>query len=115
MELETSTLMLIFFILLLTISIWKIYAFLPNKPLADDDTTPQAQEELISVMLSTIQNSNENISLDELYINMVENEDFNKERFWRFNKNRLNKLLNFYYIKNPQYQTINDIYEEIKD
>ena len=114
MELDTSTLMLIFFIILLIISIWKIYAFLPNKQLEDDDTTQEAQEELISVMLQTIQNSNEHVTIDELYVNMVENEDFNKEKFWRFNKNRLNKLLEFYYIRNPHTKSISCIHKEIK-
>jgi len=114
MEFETSTLMLIFFVILLVISIWKIYAFLPNKPLEDDDTTEGAQEELILVMLNTIKNRNKNISIDELYVYMIENEDFNKEKFWRFNKNRLNKLLESYYIKNPHISNIGEIYIEIK-
>lgn len=114
MQLETSTIMLILFIVLLIISIWKIYAFLPNKQLEDDDTTEDAQEELIHALLSTIKKSNANINVDELYVNMIENEDFDKEKFWRFNKNRLNKLLEIYYLKNPHLKTIEDIYNEIK-
>ncbi|WP_455756751.1 hypothetical protein [Sulfurimonas sp.] len=114
MELDTSTLMFIFFILLLIVSIWKIYAFLPNKQLADDDTTDEAQNELNAIMIKTIQNHNENISIDELFVYMVENENFNKEKYWRFNKNRLNKLLESYYIKNPHANCIADIYKETK-
>jgi hypothetical protein len=37
MEVDIKTLMLLFFILFLTLSIWKIWAFLPNKQLKDDD------------------------------------------------------------------------------
>lgn len=115
MQLDTSTIMLALFLILFVISIWKIYVFLPNKQLEDDDTTQDAQEELISALLRTIKKSNAKINIDELYINMVENEDFDKEKFWRFNKNRLKKLLEFYYLKNPHLKTIEDIYNEIKD
>jgi len=114
MELDTSTIMLILFILLLIVSIWKIYAFLPNKQLEDDDTTEEAQSELISIMIKTIKSTNENVSIDELFVYMMENEDFNKDKFWRFNKNRLNKLLEAYYIKNPHANSIADIYNETK-
>ena len=115
MELQTSTLMLVFFMILLIVSIWKIYAFLPNQPLEDDDTTDNSKNELISIMLKTIKNSNEDISVDELYIYMLENEDFNEEKFWRFNKNRLNKLLELYYIQNPHIHSIKDIHKETKE
>ena len=54
MELDTSTLMMIFFIIFLVISIWKIYAFLPNKQLEDDDTTEESKIDLTNVMLKTI-------------------------------------------------------------
>ena len=37
-ELETSTLMMIVFIVALIISVWKIYVFLLNEQLPDDDT-----------------------------------------------------------------------------
>lgn len=114
MEIETSTWMMIFFIITLIVSIWKIYAFLPNKELEDDDTTTQAQEQLINIMLQTIKSRNADINIDELYVYMVENEDFNKEKFWRFNKNRLKKLLELYYLKNPHAKSIEDIYNQTK-
>ncbi len=114
MEIDTSTWMMIFFIIALVISIWKIYAFLPNKQLADDDTTDAAQEELTSIILKTIQKNNGQITtLDNLYINMIKDEDFNKEKFWRFNVNKLKKLLELYYLQNPQCQTIEDIYKSL--
>jgi len=114
MDIDTSTLMMIFFIIALVVSIWKIYAFLPNKELADDDTTDEAQKDLTSIMIQTIQIHNGDISVDELYVYMVENENFNKEKFWRFNKNRLNKLLQSYYIHNPHAKSIKDIYNGTK-
>jgi len=114
MEIETTTWMMIFFIIAFIVSIWKVYIFLPNKELEDDDTTAEAQEQLISIMLQTIKSRNADISIDELYVYMVENEDFNKDKFWRFNKNRLNKLLELYYLKNPHAKSIEDIYNQTK-
>lgn len=91
MELDTSTLMMIFFILTFIISIWKIYAFLPNKALADDDTTKESQDELLNIIRKYV--NKENINSKEL-LEMVKNdEDFDKEHFWRFNQNKLNQLL----------------------
>ncbi len=111
----TSTWMMIFFIISLVASIWKIYAFLPNKELADDDTTDNAQEELMSITLKTIQKHNGEIkTLDELYTNILINEDFNKEKFWRFNTNKLKKLLELYYLQNPEMKSIEDIYTQSK-
>ena len=114
MELETSTWMMIFFIISFVVSIWKVSAFLPSKVLEDDDTTQEAQTYLTSLMIQTIQNNSAKISVDELYIYMIENEDFNKEKFWRFNKNRLIKLLDLYYLKNPHANSIEDIFNNAK-
>jgi hypothetical protein len=54
LEFSTATWMLLFFILFLVISIWKISAFLPNKLLADDDKTQEATQELEKLMLKII-------------------------------------------------------------
>lgn len=90
MEFDTSTLMMLFFVLSFTISMWKVYAFLPNKELADDDTTKASQEELIELINK---HHKENISPKEL-LELIKNDaDFDKEHFWRFNENRLNQLL----------------------
>ena len=113
MQIDTSTLMMLFFILFLLISLWKISAFLPNKQLEDDDTTEESQNELLSVMIAGIKSMNENVSVDELYVNMMQNKDFDKEKFWRFNKNKLNKLLESYYMKNPNTSSIRDIYNTV--
>ena len=113
MELDVSSLMLIFFIIFLVISIWKIYAFLPNKKLADDDTTEESKKDLTNIVLNTIKNSDGKLSIDELFVKIEESEDFDAQRYWRFNKNRLNQLLNAYYIENPHTKSIEDIYKNI--
>jgi len=111
MELSTATWMMLFFIIFLVVSIWKIYAFLPNKELADDDTTQEAKKELLNIVLSTIKNSSESLSIDELFVKIEQNEAFDSQKYWRFNKNRLNQILNTYYLQNPDTQSIGDIYK----
>ena len=113
MELDTSTLMMIFFIIFLVISIWKIYAFLPNKELSDDDTTQASQEELIALILSVIKKSDGKLNTAELFQKVKADESFDKEHYWRFNQNRLNQLLTHYYIENPHTKSIEDIYKTL--
>ena len=113
MEFETSTLMMIFFIIILVVSLWKIYAFLPNEQLADDDKTKESQEELTNLVLQVIKNTNADISLSELFQKVKSDESFDEKHYWRFNQNRLNQLLNNYYIKHPHINNIADIYKEI--
>ncbi|MDF1878517.1 hypothetical protein JHD46_02555 [Sulfurimonas sp. SAG-AH-194-C20] len=90
MKLDISTLMMIFFLLALSVSIWKIYAFLPNKQLEDDDRTPEAQKELERIMSKVLKQRIDTISNKELYVAIKEDESFDDKRFWRFNQNRLN-------------------------
>lgn len=111
MELDTSTWMMIFFVISLVASIWKIYAFLPNKALEDDDTTDEATINLTNLMLNSIKRKNGNLDIDELYISMQEDEDFNSEKYWRFNRNKLKQLLNLYYANNPEISSIEGIYK----
>jgi hypothetical protein len=111
MEITTSTWMLIFFLISLVASIWKIYAFLPNKALEDDDTTQASQEELLNLVLHVIKNSDGNLTSTELYEKIKSNEKFNTKHFWRFNLNKLNQLLNHYYLENPDTKSIRDIYQ----
>jgi len=113
MEISTSTWMLLFFIFFLIISILKIWAFLPNKQLVDDDTTEEATLELQRVMLNIIQEKKGKIDEKELFLAMTQDENFNSQLFWRFNLNRLKQLLNAYYLNNPQTKTIEDIYNSI--
>lgn len=114
MEVSNSTWMLIFFVILLIVSIWKIYAFLPNKQLADDDTTKESQEELLKVILKVIKESDGELSHNELFMKVQDDETFDKERFWRFNQNRLNQLLNYYHLENSNTKCIKDIYHDLK-
>jgi len=113
MGLDLSSWMLIAFIIFLVLSIWKIYAFLPNKQLQDDDTTKESQNELIKLMLKVIKQNGGDIDAKNLYIKMTEDEDFDSEHFWRFNHNRLNQLLNIYYSQNNGISSIKDIYKSI--
>ena len=113
MEFNTSTWMMIFFIIVLVVSIWKIYAFLPNKELADDDTTEEAKKELTNIVLKIIKESDGKLNVDELFVKIEEDDAFDSQRYWRFNKNRLNQLLNAYYLEHPHTQSIEDIYKNI--
>jgi len=93
---QTSTVMVIFFILLLIVSIWKIYAFLPNRQLEDDDTTKESQETLRALMIKVMKENGNHVENRELFKLMINDAEFNKERFWRFNQNKLNHLLSNY-------------------
>jgi hypothetical protein len=115
MDFSISTLMMIFFIIFMIISIWKIYAFLPNKQLEDDDTTPEATKDLMHLMFSVIKENKGELTKDELFSKMQEHEEFNSQRYWRFNLNRLNQLLQKFYIDNQDASDIYDIYNLIKD
>jgi len=112
MHLEISTIMMIFFILFLIMSIWKIYAFLPNKQLEDDDSTPQAQKAITDLLLCIIDENKGDLDNKELFIKMKEDKRFDKKRFWRFNQNKLNQLLHHYYNENPDLISISDIYHK---
>ena len=111
-EISISTLMMVFFIILLIISMWKIYAFLPNKQLADDDTTKESQEELIKIMLESIKNSKESPTISELFKAMKNDENFDEKHYWRFNENKLKQLLHHYFMINGNLKSIDDIYNE---
>jgi len=112
MEVQTSHLMMIFFILFFAVSFWKIYAFLPNRQLADDDTTEEAQEQLQKLMIKVIKNNHADLDNKKLFDLMITDEDFDKERFWRFNENRLNRILSSYFLQNPHLKNLEDIYKE---
>ena len=113
MELETTTLMMMFFILFLVISIWKIYVFLPNQELIDDDTNQSSKEELTRLLLEAIKNSDGNLTEQELFERIKSHQDFDTKHFWRFNHNRLKQLLNHYYLQNPDTKSIKDIYKNL--
>jgi len=111
-EIDTSTWMMFFFLLSLGASIWKIWAFLPNKALEDDDTTQDAQKALMELMVKVIEEKKGECSNQELFIAMNEHSDFDSKLFWRFNLNRLNHLLNAYYSEQPEVSSIKEIYSK---
>ncbi len=106
--------MLIFFVISLVASIWKIYAFLPNKELADDDTTKESQEKLLKIILKVIKISDGNLNHTQLFEKVKNDDDFDEKHFWRFNQNRLNQLLNYYHLENTHTNSIKDIYKDLK-
>ncbi len=110
MKLDLSTIMFVLFILLLTASIWKIWAFLPNKQLLDDDTTPEAEQKLLDVMLKVISDTKGELSEQELFESMKKEGTFDTKLFWRFNLNRLKHLLNSYYAQHPKASTTQEVF-----
>lgn len=113
MDTSISSWMLLFFILGLAVSLFKVYSFLPTKQLEDDDRTEKAQNELILLMLKVIKENKGAIDEDQLFLSMTKDESFNSKLFWRFNLNRLNHLLRTYYLKNVECSSIKDIYKKI--
>ena len=113
MELDTSTLMMGFFIIALIVSIWKIWAFMPNKQLEDDDTTQEAQQRLETLMLKVIHNNKGKLNEKELFEAMQVDEEFDKKLFWRFNPNKHTHLLQSFYAKTENVYDIKSIYENL--
>ncbi len=95
--------MMMVFIVALILGIWKIYAFLPNKPLADDDTTPEAVALLEKIMVETDSNYPK-CTEEDLYLFMQGHKLFDEEKFWRFNQNRLRQLIINYRFKEPSFR-----------
>ena len=93
MELDVETLMLVVFIIAFIISMWKIYPFLQTRTLKDDDTSPESQEELLNIIRKYINSDDKEIDTKILLEKIKNDEDFDKEHFWRFNQNKLNHLL----------------------
>ncbi len=104
MKLDTATWMMLFFIIFLLISISKIWVFLPNKPLEDDDKTEEATQELKRLMYKIITEKEGKITPEELFQAITKDEEFDSKLFWRFNLNRVKQLL--------AHQTIEEIYKE---
>ena len=98
MDLDIQTWMMIFFILLVIVSFYKIRQFLPQEQLHDDDTTDEAQAKLELIAVKVIQN-NKDISKVDLYEAIINDVSFDKEHFWRFNQNKSNQLLNALKVK----------------
>jgi|APCry1669189101_1035198.scaffolds.fasta_scaffold00881_3 hypothetical protein len=85
------------FALALILSAWKLYKFMPNKQLEDDDNTKESVDQLTFIMIDTIQTSSTPPTHKELFILIKSHSDFDEKHFWRFNENRLHQLLQKYY------------------
>jgi hypothetical protein len=113
-----ETLMMIAFVAALALSGWKLYHFIPTKPLPDDDSDEASKNELTQLMLQIIdeKHSHENpLSEAELFEYIVSHERFDKAHYWRFNRNKLNQLMRRYYLKYPQTGSIPAIYRQIRE
>ena len=113
-----ETMMMIAFLTAVALSVWKLYKFLPTKPLPDDDSDEASKEELTHLMLQVIDEKHTHEHpLDEktLFEYIVSHELFDKTHFWRFNPNKLNQLLRRYYLKNPETGSIPAIYRQRRD
>jgi len=113
MDISLSSWMMIAFVAGMVLSLWKVYHFMPNKQLSDDDTTPESQNELINLILKIIKGSNGELSEKELHDMVKEHKDFDNEHFWRFNENKLKQLLHLHYAKNPDTKSIKDIHKKL--
>ena len=101
------------FLVALALSVWKVYKFMPNKQLEDDDTTPESVEKLTFIMIDILQESSNALSHQELFIAMKSHSDFDSKHFWRFNENRLQQLLLKYYHQH-NLTSIQEIHKKIK-
>jgi hypothetical protein len=89
------------FIAGLALSLYKVYLFLPQKPLADDDTTPESVALLEQIM---VESNQKGMSDEELYEKMLTHPEFDPKHFWRFNENRLRHLIEHYRLKEPSFR-----------
>ena len=114
MDISLSTWMMIAFVAGMILSIWKMYPFLVNRTLEDDDTGEDSHTHLVAIMQKVLQDEKKAPSVEELYEKITKHEDFDKEKFWRFNLNKLNQLLFKHYAKHPHLNSIEDIHKEAK-
>ena len=113
MEFDTSTWMMIAFVVAMVLSAWKMYPFLVNRTLEDDDTGEDSHEYLVAHMNKVLQESQEVPTVQELHTTMTQHKEFDKEKHWRFNQNKLQQLLYKHYAKYPHLTSIEDIHKEL--
>jgi hypothetical protein len=114
MEFSTSTWMLIAFVAGMILSIWKMYPFLVNRTLEDDDTGEDTHNLLVQIMQNVLQELEEAPDAKTLHAKMKQHKDFDEKKLWRFNLNKLNQLLHIHYAKNPDVNSIEDIHQKLK-
>jgi hypothetical protein len=93
--------MFVAFIAALALSAWKVYLFLPSKPLQDDDTTFESVKLLEKIMLEC---NRSEMDEDELFEAMLHHLEFDPHHFWRFNPNRLRHLIQDYRLSDPNFR-----------
>ena len=76
-SLETG--MMIAFVLAFAFSMLKFYAFMPTKPLADDDMTAASSQELMRLMYKAIKAGKRNKEHIEAFIKM--DDEFDQKHF----------------------------------
>ena len=113
MELSTSTWMMIAFIAGMILSIWKMYPFLVNKTLEDDDTGEDTYNLLVHIVYEVLKDFDDVPTLNELYDAMRKHQEFDETKLWRFNPNKLNQLLNKHYLEDGHLSSIEDIHKEV--
>lgn len=87
----------------LVLTLYKVYLFLPQKPLVDDDTTPESVELLERIMVEC-NNAHEHLDEESLFQMMSAHHEFDPKHFWRFNENRLKQLIAHYRLKEPDFR-----------
>ena len=105
--------MMVAFVSALGLSGWKLYAFMPNKPLKDDDTNAESTQTLKEIMYEVIAKGV--TEEEDIVEKMREHSRFDDKHFWRFNLNRLRQLLNSHYIEHPEHQNTQHIQEHLKE
>jgi len=85
----------------LGLSAWKVYVFLPTKPLHDDDTTVRSVKTLEKIMIDC---NSDGSTEEELFEKILIHPEFDSQHFWRFNPNRLRHLIDNYRLKNPSFR-----------
>jgi len=115
---SVETVMIIAFLASFALAIWKLYAFLSPKPLPDDDSDEASKEELTALMLDVIEKEHRHetpLGEQELFEYIVRHEAFDKEHYWRFNRNKLNQLLRRYYLHYPHTGSIPAVYDHLRE
>ena len=112
MELNTSTWMMIAFVIGMILSMWKIYPFLVNRTLEDDDTGEDSHTLLVDIMYEVLKEFKKVPTLNELHDAIKAHEKFDTKKLWRFNPNKLNQLLNRHYLENEHLNSIADIHHD---
>lgn len=99
---STQYLMMIAFLLLFSISIWKLQAFFSTKELVDDDRNEVSINLLYGYIYQVLQNSDapNTLNMQELYEKVIQLNDFDTKHFWRLTPHRILNMVNEFYVVN---------------